>query len=303
MNPRLYDALKKAAIATAAAIATVAVTEGVLERGRRRKKNDLKLPDVREVDFESEESDEPEPPGLQYADDEPCTVPPHPWDAPVSWGLEGDDPSTGCVPPADLEPMPQTDVEFAEGSEAPGWPLSPTKDPKLRVSYKDVRGLFHGRYGRHFSATRKSTDKTTGLTYKRVHVGVDLFADDGDVVYATEPGTVIALLPYYKGLGAAYVLTDSGIIINYGELRMNSWRNYNIEVGDRVAKGQAIAKVGTATDGSHMLHVETYRPETTIEEIRRGELRWIAGEPAPDNILDPTRYLVQARQATLDGLT
>ena len=313
MDSVFYDALRKAAIAAIAAVVTVSLVEGAREyRSRRRRSNDFRqLPDANELDFESEESDEPEPVGLQYADDEPCSAPPHPWEAPVSagapglegWLETGDDPVVpGCVPPADLEPAPQTSVEFAEGSNTPRWPLSTTKDPKLRVSYKDVRGLFHGRYGRHFSATRKSTDKETGVVYRRVHVGVDLFADDGDIVYAMEPGTVLATLPYYKGLGAVYVLNDSGIIVNYGELRMGSWRTYDIAPGVKVTKGQAIAKVGNADDGSHMLHVETYRPETTVEEIRAGDLRWIAGEAPPDNILDPTRYLVLARQATLDGL-
>jgi len=120
---------------------------------------------------------------------------------------------------------------------------------------------------------------------------------------ATEPGQVLAALPYYKGLGALYVRTDSGIIVNYGELRMNSWHDYGlkggIDTGQRVEAGQPIGKVGTSTDGSHMLHVETFRPETTVDEIRRGELRWRAGDPPPTNMLDPTRYLVLARQVKL----
>jgi murein DD-endopeptidase MepM/ murein hydrolase activator NlpD len=254
------------------------------------------------LDVDSEAPDEDEPAGIVYDADEPCETPPHPWEMPVSsTGVVGAE--HGCTPPADLEPLQKTEVPFAAGGDKPRWPIADADDQKLRVSYEDVRGLWHGRWGRDFGATRKSTNKETGETYKRVHVGVDLFADDGDTVVAMEPGRVIATLPYYKGLGALYVRHDSGIIVNYGEIRMNSWKDFGIktgiETGQRVIAGQPLAKVGLSNDGSHMLHVETFSPETTVDEIRAGEMRWVAGDPPPANVLDPTRYLVMARQAEL----
>lgn len=257
------------------------------------------------LDVDAELDDEPEPPGIVYDDDGPCELPPKPWEVPVA-GPHG--PLVGapgeCTPPADLEPLQRTIVPFAQGASRPTWPLATTAPSKLRVSYEDVRGLWHGSYGRAFGASRKSTNKATGETYRRIHVGIDLFADDGDTVLAMEDGEILATLPYYKGLGALYVKGDSGLIVNYGEIRMNSWKDFGIktgvETGQRVTAGQLLARVGTASDGSHMLHVETFDPETTVDEIRQGEMRWLAGDEPPIHVLDPTRYLVLARQATLE---
>jgi len=303
MRAQHQDALRKLALATFAAVVIVGISESVSSLRRRRRSpivTPVQGPEI--LDIDSEEIDESEPEGLQYADDEPCVEPPKPWGPAVSspYAFEGDDPGAGCVPPADLEPKQRTEVAFAQGADQPAWPLAVSKDPKLRVSYEDVRGLFHGKWGRHFGAKRTSTDPDTGKSYQRVHVGVDLFADDGDIVYTTEPGEIIALLPYYKGTGAVYVLNDSGIIVNYGEVKMNSWRQYDLKVGDVVQARQPIAKVGVSSDGSHMLHIETFTADTTVEQIRSGDLRWIAGHQAPAGVLDPTRYLVVARQATLD---
>src|SRR6266511_1985612 len=111
--------------------------------------------------FDSEESDEQEPSDIVYDEVGPCRTTPHPWAVPEAVSSAG--PLVGaavgeefCVPQADLEPEPQTDVAFAEGGARPQWPLA-TEDPhKLEVSYKDVRGLWHGRHGRRFSALRKS---------------------------------------------------------------------------------------------------------------------------------------------------
>lgn len=314
VSPRTRQVLYRSGLAAGTALAMIALGQAVataIQPGPRPRYR--RWPDADDdqsnlppelgpgiLDIESEESDEEPPPGIQYADDEPCEVPPNPWELPVSSPYGGKVGESGCVPPADLEPIQKTEVPFAEGGERPGWPLMSPTDANMKVSYEDVRGLFHGKWGREFGATRKSTNKETGETYKRVHVGVDLFADDGDIVVASEPGEVIAALPYYKGLGAVYVLNDSGIIVNYGELKMNSWKPFGIKVGDRVEKGQRLARVGTASDGSHMLHLETFTPDTTVQEIRQGELRWIAGDPPPPNVLDPTRFLVRARQATLE---
>ncbi len=242
--------------------------------------------------FDSENADEPEPEGLVYDNEPPCRS------APVSYGLQG---TEFCLPPADLEPVPKTSVAFASGGERPVWPLVTNDDDKLQVSYEDVRGLWHGRWGRHMGAKRKSTDPDTGATYQRVHVGVDLFADPGDVVMTPESGEVIAALPFYKGTGAVYVLTDSGIVVNLGEIALGSWKDFGIgsgvDLGTRVLAGQPVARVGKSDDGSHMLHVETYAADVTTDEIRQGRLRWIAGNDPPAKLLDPTRYLVRAQRA------
>lgn len=284
------------------------------------------LPDL--ADFDDEGEALPEPPGIEYDDEPPCRLPAQPWSeepgAPVAYGKEGWSPSEAgyCTPPSDLEPRPATevthrpspgyDVTFAEGAARPGWPLSTDDDDHLKVSYQDVRGKYHGKWGREFGAQRKSTDED-GRTYGRVHVGMDLNAEVGDVVYAPEDGVIIAALPFYKGLGAVYLRTDSGLLVNLGELEMGSWLKYGIRTGTndlRVARGTPVGRVGrskekprqdgTVPAGTHMLHVETYKPETTVAEIRNKKLRWIAGEPPPPGILDPTRWLVRGQIAAYE---
>lgn len=287
------------------------VMYGKRERARRLRGGTFKVPlpsiyDLEDFDEEGE-SDEPPPADLRYVDEPPCQLPSQPWQIPQAQAFGqpfvGGDPAGYCTPPAELLPEPKTEVSFAAGADRPGWPLDTASDQRLKVSYKDVSGNFHGRWGRHFAATRKSTAED-GSTYQRVHVAMDLFAEPGDVVYATEPGEVIATLPFYKGTGAIYVLHDSGMIINYGEIENGSWKDYGIKsgigTGQRVEKGQAIARVGRSNDGSHMLHLETYEPSVTVDDIRAKKMRWYAGSPAPAGILDPTLYLVRAQRAAYE---
>lgn len=259
-----------------------------------------RFPKLREnlLDFDEGDAD-PEPPGLEYDNEPPCRP------APVSSpGMQGAPDGEFCLPPADLEPLAKTDRPFAAGGERPQWPLDTHDDDKLRVSYEDVRGKWHGKWGREFGAKRTTT-RDDGTSYKRVHVGVDLFADPGDIVVAPEDGEVIAALPFYKGTGAVYLLTDSGIVVNLGEVAEGSWTKYGIPTGvgrTRVRAGDSVAKIGKSDDGSHMLHVETYRADATTDEIRQGAMRWKVGDDPPSKVLDPTRYLVRAQRVFYEGV-
>ncbi len=273
----------------------------------------LRLP-INLPGFDSEDDDEPEPEGIVYDEVGPCRTTPHPWAvSPVSSTMLSQGAKTSeeyCVPPADLEPEPQTDVPFAEGGSRPQWPVATSDDHKLQVSYKDVRGLWHGRYARRFGAVRKTTNEETGESYQRHHVGIDLFADPGDLVLAPEDGEVIAALPFYKGTGAVYLRTKSGIVVNLGEVEEGSWKTFGLRTADyekegrprEVLAGQPVAIVGTSNDGSHMLHVETYDDDVTTEMIRRGDMQWRKGDPAPAHVLDPTRYLVRAQRVRYEEI-
>lgn len=257
------------------------------------------LPDL--LDYESDAPDEPEPPDIEYDEhDAPCVQPPHPWTVPVAVGFEGA-PEEGCTPPAGLVPQRRTEVAFTQGAERPRWPVDTEENRKIRVSYVDVRGKWHGRWGREFGASRTSSDGG-----KRVHVGVDLFGDPGDVVLAMEDGEILGGLPFYKGTGALYQLTDSGHIINYGELEHRSWKDYDVTGaiggGQRVRAGDPIGRIGLSDDGSHMLHMETYRLDVAMSTIRRGEMRWLKGQPPPEGILDPTEYLLRAHRIKHESL-
>lgn len=233
---------------------------------------------------DNEEILELPPPDLEYDDRDPCTLP-----SVIETGYLGDVPVGECIPPKDFEAA-GTVVPFAKGGENPLWPVLTSDKKKIKVSYKDVRGKFHGKWGRHFGTLRK------GESGVRRHAGVDLFADIGDIIVAMEDGTVIATLPFTDGTWALYVLNDSGDIINYGELKKGSWKNFGIkggfETNQRIKRGQPLGTVGV----TNMLHLETIRGGTTVDEIRRRELQWPNGEPAPKQILDPSQYLVEAQR-------
>ena len=172
-------------------------------------------------------------------------------------------------------------VSFARGASAPLWPLKSTHRYADRLSYLDVNNKLHGNGARMFGAKRGS--KT------RRHAGVDLYAEPGDLVIATEDGTISAMYHFYHGAYALLVCTDTGITINYGEVKKDSWKEFGLKKGDRVRKGEPIARIGVMSGGSHMLHFETYRGC-----VKRNE-RWFQ-DRSPKTLLDPTDYLLRGRQ-------
>ncbi len=254
----------------------------------------------------------PPPPVAGYDDDEeylfdPNDPPPSPEDyddrIPCASQEEeaeaaalGDD-AAGCVLPSAIEPAIMTMVPFAAiPGTAPRWPVRVNRQRDVRVSYKDVRGKWHGRWGRHFGAGRKKKDGSGG----RHHAGIDLTGDVGDVVVAAEPGTVEAILPFTRGTYAIYVRSADGTLINYGEVERGSWQQFGIETGSSVDEGDSLAIVGAQSGGgAHMLHLEIYSAGTTIAQIRQGRMQWPATASPPPLLLDPTRYLLAAQERWL----
>ena len=171
-------------------------------------------------------------------------------------------------------------MPMASGTGSPMWPLYTNR--KATVSYVDVDGKFHGAGGRRFATTRGTGGH---------HAGMDLYADVGDIVVATEPGVVSNIWPFFHGAWSIYVCTDSGLTINYGEVKKNSQKEFGIKKGSRVVTGQPIARIGVMSGGSHMLHFEAYKT------CRKGNQRWKVGQdPKPTDLLNPSDYLLRAAQ-------
>lgn len=233
---------------------------------------------------EEDVTDEPEPPGIEYDDELPCAVP-----QTRSLNPEGG----SCVNPELLRPRPRTSRPMARPQDDLIWPVRTSDPKKVRVSYQDVREKWHGKWGRHFGASRKGDDGV-----KRYHAGIDLYAEKDDTVQAMAPGEIVGILPFHRGTYAVYVQHDEGPVVNYGEVEPDSWMDFGIRsgvnTGQRVEPGQPLARVGKMRKSS-MLHLETYRAGTPIEEIRQGKLRWVVGQPAPENLLDPTEFLLAAQ--------
>lgn len=171
-------------------------------------------------------------------------------------------------------------VELAVGDPQPAWPLP---------------GVGHRTpAGRAFGASRGA---------KKWHAGIDLVAPEGWLVLAMEPGRIVTIRRgwsnvYDKRTGelvagnTARVLVegDSGLVVNYAALGIDSWDEFGHRKGDRVGKGEPIGRVGRYPHGGQMLHLETYRQGT------RDNVRWYKGQPPPPELLDPTDYVERAAE-------
>lgn len=187
------------------------------------------------------------------------------------------------------EPRPKAHgVPFAFGDPAPLWPLKSSKNDRwLEVAYEDHTGKYHGNASRRFMATRPSQGTPT-----RYHTGVDLYANPGDVVLAPESGIVVStqeFLPGIAGEDAILIRGYQGVTVLLGEMARDSWEEFGVKDGSAVKKGQPVGRIGLTANGSHMLHIETYSCCPTKNQS------WYIGKPRPDNVLDPSDYLLRAR--------
>ena len=135
---------------------------------------------------------------------------------------------------------------------------------------------------RHFLAPR-ATDKDQWF-----NGGVDLYADFGDTVVATEQGVIANFVLLWAGVWRLLVHCTSGLVICYGGLDPDSLAHLGLKVGDHVSAGQPIGMVGRANDGHAMLHFETYPAGTT----RNVSYKKKDGEAALKHFLNPTQYLL-----------
>ncbi len=190
----------------------------------------------------------------------------------------------GHLSPAQTEPQ-KTGVAFAP-LPPPGsyWPVR-TSHPQARlVSYRSAAGKVVGWPGRVFTAGRKG--KRNGVITARNHAGVDLFAYRGDAVIACENGTVIDFKSFLKAQSGQHtyniLVEHSGVVVNYGEVRPDSFTRTGLKVGSSVRAGQVIGYVSD----TRMLHFETYTRGS------KSTYRWWKGDNPPQRLLDPTRYLL-----------
>lgn len=181
--------------------------------------------------------------------------------------------------PQDDWPEMAFEIPFAAGSPNPMWPIVTNHDKKFVVSYRTVTGRYEGNGSRRFMVDRDGGG--------RYHAGVDLYGNPDDPIIAMESGTVINHYHFYHGSYALFVQCDSGLVINYGEVKKDSWKEFGLSKGSKVKKGHPIARVGLMSGGSHMCHFETYMPPTDQNKKYHG------GDAGP--LLNPTYYLLLAR--------
>lgn len=175
-------------------------------------------------------------------------------------------------------------IPFGSGVSKPVWPIVTSHQNKFTVSYRTIGGKIIGNGARRFMAKRGDA---------KYHVGIDVYARHGDIVVACESGQIVNIYHFFHGAYAMVVQCNSGLVINYAEVENGSWKKFGLREGSRIKKGQPIARIGTMSGGSSMLHFETYMKPTGQNE------RYFGGDPGP--ILNPTYYLLRARAFSQSG--
>jgi murein DD-endopeptidase MepM/ murein hydrolase activator NlpD len=189
----------------------------------------------------------------------------------------GQQPAPPQAPAGGAPPEPPDDPAPFAAFAAVGanfWPvLDPGPNTRL-VSYHPSPDKTIGNIGRCFFDDRPG----------RHHVGVDLFAEEGDPVVACADGKIVSFYKFYNSKGRdtfALVVAHDGVVINYGEVAPNSLQEFGLKIGDPVQAGQTVGRIGA----TGMLHFETYKPGT------EQNTPWMDGQPRPLNLQNPTQLL------------
>jgi hypothetical protein len=176
------------------------------------------------------------------------------------------------------KPQPVNGVPFAAPIAVGFWPIRTRNGQGRTISFKDTTGQVHGNDARRFTALRQN-----GARY---HVGLDIYGDFDDIIVTPEAGRIVNFYSFYSGTDALIFQGDSSTVINFGEVRAGSHKDFGHTKGSRVEAGRPIARVGKMESGSSMCHFETYTQGTTVNA------RWMVGTTPPPNLLDPTMYLL-----------
>jgi len=167
------------------------------------------------------------------------------------------------------------------------WPIKTTSKEGRLVSYTASDGSpIETNKGRKFLDDRK------GKRGPRWHVGVDLYANIGDVIVACEDGIIRGFFDGFteykhKPPTSSLLIEHSTAVVNYGEVDPKSRQIYHLYKGMKVLAGQPIAIVGS----TNMLHFETYIKGTT-----RSHQWWKDEARPPQQLLNPTKYLLFLQQ-------
>lgn len=138
-----------------------------------------------------------------------------------------------------------------------------------------------------------------------IHEGVDLYANEGDRVYAMVTGTVVARIEDFTGAGcgmpwwndtSALAIEDENGVWIYGEIKIG----VDIKVGQVITKGTDIGGVKQVLKEDKgrpmsMLHLERYTVGT-----KESVGLWELNKPQPTNLLDPTPELIEGLQLAVE---
>lgn len=95
------------------------------------------------------------------------------------------------------------------------------------------------------------------------HAGIDIAAETGDFVFAAQKGTVVTV--DRTSARGEYIVIDHGGGLQTWYMHLSA---QNVSVGDKVAKGQRIGRVGSTgrSTGPH-LHFQVVKQDTTVDPL------------------------------------
>lgn len=161
-------------------------------------------------------------------------------------------------------------------------------DTDTAAGYCVPHGFTHIPYGNHCGAFGV-------VRLHDIHTGIDLYASEGEDVFAMQNGIVVAVYPF-TGLAAqspwwldtmAVCIEDEDGVWLYGEIEPNPLTKPGVAVHEGECIG-TVKRVLRNDKGrpTSMLHMERYVPGT-----RKFVEQWLTEEPQPESLVDPTDLL------------
>lgn len=152
-------------------------------------------------------------------------------------------------------------------------------------SYKEQTEIPVGEHPGSFAYVRKN----------HIHEGIDLYAEDGDEVFAIEDGIIVAITPFtgeiaqsnwWNNTYAILIQSQSGAI-NYGEvIPKKSMRvGISVKAGTIIGNVKTVLKINKGRPMS-MLHLELYESGTLLP-IKE----WSLNTQKPLELKDPTELI------------
>jgi murein DD-endopeptidase MepM/ murein hydrolase activator NlpD len=156
------------------------------------------------------------------------------------------------------------------------------------VSFIGEDGQEHGAgKAPHPAAHREFLARHEGDGGDWYNSGVELYADYGDPVVASEPAVIVGFEAFWGALHRVLLRCASGAVIGYAGLEEDSLDRLGLKVGAHLEAGQPVGTVGQVESGQAMLMFETYVAGTTSGAAVRDAAAGAAGK-----LLDPTQALI-----------
>lgn len=261
----------------------------------------LRIPDKEQTAKSGEIKPAPPPAAAPAASGKPAGSA-HPSTTPAATPAATSAHGSTSTPPPKQEDRPRSQETYekkeAEQEKHQGRNQSGNPEMIVGVPARDgdvIRGLLFPIAGHDRKSYKKNVMGSFGWRRdggKRKHAGCDIYAEPGTPIRAVADGVVLEVHPFYWETNRI-IVDHHGFIVNYGEVSPSPQL---VKVGDRVTRGQIIARVGTLRrkknappEKTNMLHFELYGTSKPLKEEH------ILSRPGVfqrrSDLMDPTKTL------------